>query len=326
MAQLRQECTGPRGKSAFAKQLGLSASTYDYYEADRVPPADVLVKVSDLTGVNLRWLLTGKGPRTSSATQSQHPTIRRAAELLAANADAAPALAAFLDILEAAATFPAKGAAPAATPAERAVGSAAVRLTWPGPLGSQPPVPLASETAGARATWIPVLGRTAAGVPQFWADKDEAATVTTLQEIVSRHAANSVQTAPATVESIASAQDAESVQRITLRETGPDNVCEFLAADKLKARHHDAFALRIDGDSMAPEFRHGDLVLLSPSVGAEEGKPAVVQLENQIGVTCKLYRRVGGRVHLVPVNGQYPVQTFPQEQVVWALGVLARVR
>ena len=51
------------------------------------------------------------------------------------------------------------------------------------------------------------------------------------------------------------------------------------------------FAVRIDGASMAPEILHGDVVILSPSCPAEQGKPAVVQLADKIGVTCKLFRR-----------------------------------
>ena len=54
IARLRVEAVGPRGKSAFARQLGLSPSTYDYYEGARVPPASVLVKISELTGADLR--------------------------------------------------------------------------------------------------------------------------------------------------------------------------------------------------------------------------------------------------------------------------------
>ena len=117
-----------------------------------------------------------------------------------------------------------------------------------------------------------------------------------------------------------------SVQLVTLRAPGAEGPAEFVASEPLKRRHADAFALRIDGDSMAPELRHGDVVVLSPSAEAAEGRPAVVQLADQIGVTCKLYRRAGQTVHLVPVNEQYAVQTFPAERVIWALRVLARVR
>ena len=69
-----------------------------------------------------------------------------------------------------------------------------------------------------------------------------------------------------------------------------------------------------------------DVVILSPSVAAVDGQPAVVQLRQQIGVTYKLLRTEGERIHLVPVNEKFPPQTFPAERLVWALRVLARVR
>ena len=105
-----------------------------------------------------------------------------------------------------------------------------------------------------------------------------------------------------------------------------ENVAEFVVAGSLKRRFSDAFAVRIDGDSMAPEIRHGDVVICSASGEAAEGRAALVQLDGQIGVTCKILRHQGDTVHLVPVSEQYPPQAFPAESVRWARRVLARVR
>jgi SOS-response transcriptional repressor LexA len=51
-----------------------------------------------------------------------------------------------------------------------------------------------------------------------------------------------------------------------------------------------------------------------------------VQLAGQIGVTCKLFRREGDTVHLVPINEQLSPQSFASDQLVWALRVFVRVR
>jgi len=298
------ELAGPRGKSAFAKRLGLSPSTYAYYESTRIPPADVLVRIADLSGADLRWLLTGETrPET---VPSGHPVVARAAKLLSERPQAAAALAAFLDILASAAAFPSKEIADEAPAA--------------------PPVEPREAPAGAQLDWIPILGRSAAGVPQFWADDAEASGVTTLDALVRRRAGATVRRqATARLAETDDAIETQTVQLITLREPAGDTA-EFLAAPELRARHADAFAVRIDGDSMSPEIRHGDVVVLSPSEGAVEGRAAVVQLHNQIGVTCKLYRREGGRVHLVPVNERYTPAAVAADSVVWALRVLARIR
>jgi len=334
IAHLRLETAGARGKSLFAKQLGISPSTYDYYEHARVPPASILVRIAEVTGADLRWLLTGESS-VGDTVPADHPVLQRAAKLLARCPDAAGPLRAFLDILSEAMKFPKgdeAGTAQQARPAIR--GSYRERPEHADPeapaaaeAGERVSEPSAERQAAARQTgWIPVLGRSAAGVPHFWADRDEAAGLTTLDDLIARHAsaeARSVRPA-----SVAGAEGGEksAVQIVLLPAPEAGELTEFVVAPAIKARCPDAFALRIDGDSMAPDIRHGDLVVLSPSCPAADGKPAVVQLDGQIGVTCKLLRRGDDVVHLVPVNERYEIGTFPADQVVWALRVLARVR
>jgi SOS-response transcriptional repressor LexA/transcriptional regulator with XRE-family HTH domain len=314
IAELRLKLEGPRGKSVFANKLGISASTYNYYESNRVPPADVLVRIADLANVDLRWLLTGQSGPT--AVLADHPAVVRAAELLANRPDAAGPLTAFVELLAASMEFPAKDeqAAPLPAPDSPAPMTEAI---------PESPSPVDID----RADWIPVLGRSAAGLPQFWRDGKEPPGLTTLAQRIDARRSIRTRVKPATVAPSDSPEPLQGpVQLITL--TGPDgdNVAEFICAPGIKARHPDAFALRIDGESMAPDIRHGNLVVLSPSVAAADGKCAVVQLAGQIGVTCKLYRRQGDRVHLVPINEQYPPQSFPADKVQWSLAVLAKVR
>jgi SOS-response transcriptional repressor LexA len=195
---------------------------------------------------------------------------------------------------------------------------------------SAPPAsPVVSLGPGERAdeaSWIPVLGRSAAGLPHFWASDGDAAGVTMLQELVERHAGRADrQVSSATVAADDKAGE-DAVALITLRQGKQGQGVEFVSAGGIKTRYPDAFALRIDGESMAPDIRHGDIVIVSPSVPAANGKAAVVQLHRQIGVTCKLYRRSGKVVHLIPLNERFRPQTYPAEQVEWALRVLARVR
>jgi transcriptional regulator with XRE-family HTH domain len=327
IAQIRLEMEGPRGKASFAKRLGLSPSTYDYYEGNRVPPADVLVRIADVGGVDLYWLITGKaGPSVSPS----HPVLQRAARLLSEIPDAAAPLAAFIEILAESAKFPRK--APE-RPAQAQAGSTrpAEREETKGVPGvaARAEEPLAAGVAGdeaPRASWIPVLGRSAAGVPHFWASRDDAAGVTMLEELVERHSRSVARRVrPATA--VGGDRPGEDVVAvITLRQAPEGQPVEFISAKGIKSRYADAFALRIDGESMAPDIRHGDIVIVSPSAPAVDGRAVVVQLARQIGVTCKLYRRSGKSVHLIPVNEQFRPQTYPAGQVDWALRVLARVR
>lgn len=353
IAQMRLEMAGPRGKARFAKQLGISPSTYDYYESTRVPPADVLLRMAEVTGVDISWLLTGDAGTPNGPWVGQ-PVVRRAAALMAGSPDAAAPLAAFIDLLaEVHAAFPAgreqadsepatgeAGPAGGAAETARAGGPAAVAqaagvggagyagapaLDSPAarPVGGADAAESASDVA-ARRQWVPILGRSAAGVPQFWRADDETAGLTTLAELISRHADQSRRhVQPATLHDGAAHQPA---QVITLRSVGAGEVPEYVKAGAVKADYPDAFAVRIDGGSMSPDIAHGDVVLLSPSAPAVDGRAAVVQLTDQIGVTCKLYRRDGQTIHLVPINEELNAMSVPAGEVVWALRVLARVR
>ncbi len=317
--QLREQYAGPRGKAQLARELGLSPSTYDYYENGRVPPADVLVKLADLTGADLRWLITGVRAE-ATAVGADHPVLVRAAELLADRPGSAEALGAFLDLLaKAAHTFPTW---PAGT-ADRA------SQTPPPALDAPPPAAEARGEAGPAdappaGPMVPILGRSAAGVPAFWAEPAEAAGVTDLAELVARLPADANACRPA---SLCQGPGREQPVRI-VRYDRPQaaGTSEFVSAEPLAGLPGPLFAVRLDGQSMEPEYRHGDLLILSPRSPAEPGKPAVVQLAAQIGVTCKLYRPDADTVHLIPLNEHYPTTAHPAADLQWALRVLARVR
>jgi phage repressor protein C with HTH and peptisase S24 domain len=315
IAQVRREVAGPRGRAAFAQRLGIAASTYQNYETSRIPPAAVLVKIAEAAGVDLRWLLTGQAG-TQARVPAGDPVLHRAAQLLDRHPDAAGPLAAFLDILAASLGFP----------HEKAAAGPAAALTVAPAAGETQAAPADEAPCQPPDTWLPVLGRSAAGVPHFWATSDDAAGVSLLGDLIERHARRPGRTSRPGIASLDEEAGDWPVQVITLSEPVGGEVAEFIAAPSIKARYGDAFALRIDGDSMAPEIRHSDLVILSPSAHAAHGKAAVVQLERQIGVTCKLYRREGDKVHLIPINEAFSPQSFPAAQVVWALRVLARVR
>ena len=336
IGEIRRKLHGKRGKASFAKQLGISASTYNYYEIARVPRADLLVRIADAGGVGLRWLLTGQAARP--AVPPDHPAIARIADLLADRPDAAAPLVAFVDLLAESLKWPAKGVGgdsrPAEAPAEApapATGSARGGEV-PRPADTEarpapPPVEGAGTTADvSRESWIPILGRSAAGVPQFWSDADDAEGVTTLGDLIARVARSAPRDVRPAVAADADGRGEGIAQLITLREPDDANVAEFVVAGRLKADHPDAFAVRIDGDSMAPEILHGDVVVCSPSSPAADGRAAVVQLDGQIGVTCKLFRRAGETVHLACINERYPPQSLPATGLVWALRVLARIR
>lgn len=69
------------------------------------------------------------------------------------------------------------------------------------------------------------------------------------------------------------------------------------------------FALRIDGDSMQPEFKEGDIVIIDPDLCPMPGE-FVVAKNGGHEATFKKYRPLGIGIddfELVPLNPDYPV-------------------
>lgn len=89
--------------------------------------------------------------------------------------------------------------------------------------------------------------------------------------------------------------------------TDMDGNMEYVLADSDVPES--SFALRIDGDSMQPEFKEGDIVIIDPELCPMPGE-FVVAKNNGHEATFKKYRPLGIGVddfELVPLNPDYPV-------------------
>ena len=361
VAQLRTKVAGKRGKANFAKMLGLSPSTYDYYESVRIPPATTLVKIAELAKCDLRWLLTGEGNEQPDALFG-HPAVKRAAQILDRFPDAANPLVAFLDLLEQALELkqgksgkvipvsdsPAIHDIPdftnmkvlgedqisaSAYTAEISNDSKSKGFATIRPIDSNADsvwmnstkLKQADSIPDFSAGWIPVLGRSAAGVSHFWAESEDVEGITKLGDLISDHASTvaDMEVLPAKISGIS----ADKVEIIQLPKPIDDSgMVEFINVPEVKSQLPGIFAVRIDGESMSPEINHGDLVLLSADHHAKANCPAVVQLKDAIGVTCKLFHRQGDSLHLVPINESYPHVSVSEDEIQWALSVLGCIK
>jgi SOS-response transcriptional repressor LexA len=76
-----------------------------------------------------------------------------------------------------------------------------------------------------------------------------------------------------------------------------------------------AFALRVEGEAMLPDFRPGDIVIVDPDVAPNPGNIVVAKLAHLPDVVLKKYRARGtdpdGSVifELVPLNDDYSTVT-----------------
>jgi len=81
----------------------------------------------------------------------------------------------------------------------------------------------------------------------------------------------------------------------------------------------DAFACRVVGDSMLPEYREGDIVVFSPTREVKSGMDCLARLEPDSETTFKRVYVEGekGRetIRLQPLNPAYPARTLEREMV-----------
>jgi hypothetical protein len=63
LSSLRLELFGDRGGPEMARRLGIPVRTWYNYEGGVTVPAEVVLKIIELTSVEPTWLLSGKGPK-----------------------------------------------------------------------------------------------------------------------------------------------------------------------------------------------------------------------------------------------------------------------
>ena len=68
-----------------------------------------------------------------------------------------------------------------------------------------------------------------------------------------------------------------------------------------------AYALRINGDSMEPVFPNGGIIIVDPDVQPNPGSYVVVRLEDSQQATFKQLVLDGGEQYLKPLNPRYPI-------------------
>ena len=81
LAALRLDLYGERGGPEMARRLGIPVRTWYNYEAGVTVPAEVILKIIELTSIEPGWLLRGEGPRlrpprtTERAEAAASPTL-----------------------------------------------------------------------------------------------------------------------------------------------------------------------------------------------------------------------------------------------------------
>ena len=312
LADLRERIFGPRGRAAVARARDVSPSTYNYYEKGRRPPADLLTRAAQVTGADLTWLLTGRGTAFPAGAASDCDTLlsHHAQEVLqrfSQDRSAGPQTA-------------------AATAALRALLEQIDQTLPPSGEVWRP------QAYAPSATSIPIVGRTAAGLIASWetcfSEQDDPEVLERLiRGLEARDARQRDGDLKAPDPQVESDQPRDTAAVLTqLSSPTPDGIVEFLDLPGIAPVGPGLFALRVDGDSMAPRICDGDLVVSRRRATPEPGCTAIVKVGGSVGVTVKLWRPEGETVHLIPIHEAYDPTVLRRDDILWACRVLWLVR
>lgn len=75
----------------------------------------------------------------------------------------------------------------------------------------------------------------------------------------------------------------------------------------------DAYALRIQGDSMEPMFPNRSVIVVDPVIAPQHGSYVVVRLERAEQATFKQLMIDGANAYLKPLNPRYPILEMSEE-------------
>jgi transcriptional regulator with XRE-family HTH domain len=295
--ELRRRHFGSRGKEEFARKLGLPPGEYERFERGTLPAGDVLVRMCEVTGEDLQWLLTGvaaRGTVVISGARGRHQNlVTQIAQALDAQPQLAAPLEAFLDLLLQGGNARQSPAVALPTPGAETLIPLFSKSEWPDPLpdpdGPEGGCMLArictdSELAHAERT----LGRLAEPAMVY-----NGSTTRDVAMLVVPDAAGAAR------------------RYVLSREVA----CCFPAA----------FGVVLDDDTMEPMFAAGDAALVAVGAAPRIGQPALCKFANSLDDRCRIWLGEDERtVHLGRVcDGEH--EELPRAQLRWSLEVLYRV-
>jgi phage repressor protein C with HTH and peptisase S24 domain len=82
-------------------------------------------------------------------------------------------------------------------------------------------------------------------------------------------------------------------------------------------RTEGSYALQVQGDSMLPLYRHGDVLVVQPGAALRNGDRVVVKTTDGEVMAKILQRRTAGMIELVSLNPEHPDRHIPAREVEW---------
>jgi phage repressor protein C with HTH and peptisase S24 domain len=88
------------------------------------------------------------------------------------------------------------------------------------------------------------------------------------------------------------------------------------------ARAEGVYALEVSGDSMLPLYRHGDVIIASPTASCRPGDRVVVRTRGGEVMAKVLARQTPKSVELSSLNPDHPLRILPAEEIEWMARII----
>ncbi len=82
------------------------------------------------------------------------------------------------------------------------------------------------------------------------------------------------------------------------------------------------FALEVQGDSMRPLYREGDIIIVLPSATVRRGDRVVVRTKDGEVMAKELKRKTQRNVELLSLNPEHPDRVLPLSDIDWMARVI----
>jgi len=86
-----------------------------------------------------------------------------------------------------------------------------------------------------------------------------------------------------------------------------------------------AFAARVVGDSMEPDYHEGDIVVFAPNTPAESGQDCFVRLETGETTFKRVYQDTPATLRLQPLNARHPAHIISRREVTGLWPAVVRI-
>lgn len=91
--------------------------------------------------------------------------------------------------------------------------------------------------------------------------------------------------------------------------------------------YEEYMGLRVDGDSMYPDYLPGDTIIIEITPDCESGEDCVVYVNGYDATLKTVIKNSDGTITLKPINPEYPPKTYnPKDQEIRILGVVKEIR